>query len=555
MKKKLIWISTLLTSFTLIVFLMLSILFTAKNNRQNNEKVLGDLVLVLRDNYIHDEYEKSAEIVTRMDNRYRVTIINDSGTVVYDTFPELIEENHLDRPEIQHLGEISYRYSKTLGYKMLYKATYLIEEKLYLRVAIPEAKLKAADHIYILEMSIVTLIILGIDIVIITLSSRKLTEPLKKEIYRLNQLTGDQPPLLDDDILSLSKQIEDVSILIDDKMQLINKEKTRLNDLINNLNAGIIVLQGETIELYNVLAAHLFHLKQAELIGKNYCYAILDYQFSLKIQNVMQNHVEESFVYHDNQNTYRIILTPISNQSETLIFIYDITKEMQLNQMKEDFFANASHELKSPLTTILGYLQMIEEGILIEKDDIEDAHLRITKEAKRMNSIISEMLNLASLEVNQNEKNITELSLFETIQDILTSFQRDIEQKGITVEIEKKEDFKVKMNTMDLYHLISNLVSNAIKYNKQNGKIKITIQKPFFLISDTGIGIPYAEQSRIFERFYRVDKAKSKELGGTGLGLAIVKHIVNNYDLTLELESKENEGTTFKIGWKINEDE
>ena len=98
MKKKLIWMSTLLTSFTLIVFLIFSIFFTAKNNRQNNEKVLSDLVLVLRDNYIHDEYEKSAEIVTRIDNRYRVTIINDSGTVVYDTFPELIEENHLDRP-------------------------------------------------------------------------------------------------------------------------------------------------------------------------------------------------------------------------------------------------------------------------------------------------------------------------------------------------------------------------------------------------------------------------------------------------------------------------
>ena len=267
-------------------------------------------------------------------------------------------------------------------------------------MAIPEAKLKAADHVYIFEMSIIAFVILGIDIVIITLSSRKLTEPLKKEIYRLNQLTGDQPPLLDDDILSLSKQIEDVSTLIDDKMQLINKEKTRLNDLINNLNAGIIVLHGEIIELYNVLAANLFHLKKDELIGKNYCYAILDYHFSLKIQNVIQNHVEESFVYHDNQKTYRIILTPISNQNETLIFIYDISKEMQLNQMKEDFFANASHELKSPLTTILGYLQMIEEGILIEKDDIEDAHLRITKEAKRMNSIISEMLNLASLEAN-----------------------------------------------------------------------------------------------------------------------------------------------------------
>ena len=153
MKKKLIWISTLLTSFTLIVFLILSILFTAKNNRQNNEKVLSDLVLVLRDNYIHDEYEKSAEIVTRIDNRYRVTIINDSGTVVYDTFPELIEENHLDRPEIHHLGEISYRYSKTLGYKMLYKATYLIEEKLYLRVAIPEAKLKAVVDLRLIGLN------------------------------------------------------------------------------------------------------------------------------------------------------------------------------------------------------------------------------------------------------------------------------------------------------------------------------------------------------------------------------------------------------------------
>jgi len=101
--------------------------------------------------------------------------------------------------------------------------------------------------------------------------------------------------------------------------------------------------------------------------------------------------------------------------------------------------------------------------------------------------------------------------------------------------------------------LISNLVSNAIKYNQQKGKVKITIQKPFFVISDTGIGIPYSEQSRIFERFYRVDKAKSKELGGTGLGLAIVKHVVNNYDLTIELQSKEKEGTTFKVGWKIIE--
>lgn len=555
MKKKLILISTLITSFTLVVLLMISILFTKKNNQQNNEKVLSDLLIVLRDNYIHDEYEKSAEIITHVDNRYRVTIISNQGKVLYDTFQEYTEENHLNRPEIQNLGKISYRYSTTLGYKMLYKATYLIEEKVYLRLAIPEAKLKRADQIYALEISGAAVIILGVDILLIVMSSKKVLNPLKKEIAHLNQLTGNQPLLLDDDLLSLSKQIEDVSHLIDDKMQLINKEKMRLNDLIRNLNAGIMVLHQDKIELCNRLAANIFHYNEEEILKKNYYEVIFDYQFSIRVQKAIKNHTEDSFIYHNDGCFYRIILTPIASQNETLVFIYDVTKERQLNQMKEDFFANASHELKSPLTTILGYLQMIEEKIITEKEDIEDAFMRITKEAKRMNSIISEMLNLASLETSQNEESREALSIYEVTKDIISSYHMDIEQKDIHLEIELNKDFKVKMKAMDLYHLISNLMSNAIKYNKPQGKIKITIQDSTFMISDTGIGIPLSEQTRVFERFYRVDKAKSKEQGGTGLGLAIVKHIVNNYDIAMELHSKENEGTTFILMWKIKNGE
>lgn len=548
MKKKLIIISSVFTALALAILLIISILFATNNNRLNNEKALSDLLIIAKNNYVSGDYEKTAQMVTSVSSRYRVTIIDHDGTVLFDTHHDLNEENHLARPELVNIGSISYRYSKTLGYKMVYKAAYLTNEAIYIRIAIPEATIRNSDKLYALELSLVALAILVFVIVAITLFSRRLTSPLKKEINRLNELTGNKPLELDDDILSLSRQIGDVSVLLNDKINLIAQEKKRLNDLISNLNAGIIVLQKEKITLCNKIAAQMLEQSPDTICDKNYNYVFLDYNFVKHIEMVLTNQKEDCFIYKKEPSTYRINITPISNADEYLIFIYDITSEISLNQMKEDFFQNASHELKSPLTTILGYLQMIETKIITDPAEIDDALGRISKEAKRMNAIISEMLNLASLEAN-TKKDVTSLSMYEACRDVSNSFSRDIQLKELNFEIINEEDFTVSMNQLDLYHLISNLISNAIKYNKQEGTLKIVIKDHSLAIIDTGIGISEKEKNRIFERFYRVDKAKSKELGGTGLGLAIVKHIVNNYNLKLEVDSKENYGSCFKVIW------
>jgi two-component system phosphate regulon sensor histidine kinase PhoR len=227
------------------------------------------------------------------------------------------------------------------------------------------------------------------------------------------------------------------------------------------------------------------------------------------------------------------------------MFLYDVTDIKRLEKMKLDFFANASHELKSPLTTIIGYQQLIQNGILVEKEEIADATIKTVKEASRMNQIISEMLELAKLESDKKEdKNV--LSISHVTDEILLSYNILLENKNITL-VKDYNDFDVSIASNDLYHLIRNLIDNAVKYNKANGKIKITISDNTFVIEDTGIGISKEDQERIFERFYRVDKARSKENGGTGLGLSIVKHICINNNIKIEVSSALNEGTCFKL--------
>lgn len=549
MKKRLVIISTSLTFLALFLMASFSIIFISKTNRDYNEKILSNLLIVLRNNFDSDDYNKSSEIITKVDARYRVSIISYDGKSLFDSTNEKDEGNYLNRPEIKNIGTISYRYSNTLKIRMMYKATFLVQDKLFLRLAIPESIVKKANTICALSLSGIAFLILSISFVLIYIFSKKLTKPLKAEISKLNALTGDRELILDDDISNLSKQIDDVSQLLDERIQLIDNEKNKLRWIINNLSAGIVVLKNEKVEIINKTALDIFKIKEEDAINKNYLFVFLDFTFSNNIQICLQEKKPIQFTYQKDSQTFEVRLTPNIINQETIIFIYDLTKELAFNKMKEDFFQNASHELKSPLTTIMGNTQMIEEKIIVDQDEIDEALKTINKEAKRMNSIISEMLDLAFLETTKQSKNSKSISIANSFKEILSSFSLDLKAKNIKLNLNIIQDFKVNMDQLDLYHLISNLVSNAIKYNKENGQIDITIDKNYFSILDSGIGIAKEDQERIFERFYRVDKAKSKKMGGTGLGLAIVKHIVSNYDLLLELKSELNKFTFIKVMW------
>ena len=226
----------------------------------------------------------------------------------------------------------------------------------------------------------------------------------------------------------------------------------------------------------------------------------------------------------------------------------EIESIKKLENAKKDFFANASHELKSPLTSILGYAQMIEQGFLETKEEVKEALEKIRQEGKRMNDIISEMLDLSRLESESKSEEYKVLSLQEALEHNINLLLTSANEKNIEIRIEG-ENFSVYLIKEDLDILLKNLLENAIRYNKQNGKVLISLVKEKHLLSiqDTGIGIPEESLSRIFERFYRVDKSRSRKLGGTGLGLSIVKHICTNERIQIHVASKLDEGTTFTL--------
>jgi two-component system phosphate regulon sensor histidine kinase PhoR len=227
--------------------------------------------------------------------------------------------------------------------------------------------------------------------------------------------------------------------------------------------------------------------------------------------------------------------------------MFDVTDSFNSSKMKRDFFANASHELKSPLTSILGYQEMIKDHIITTPEEFDDATEKTIKEAKRMRKIILNMLELSSLE-NENLRPIEQINVAKEISSILASLEIEINEKHIHLH-EAKDTLIIGINSDDFDKLMRNLLENAIKYNKEGGDIfvKVDGQQKLIQIRDTGIGISEEDKTRIFERFYRVDKARSRENGGTGLGLAIVKYICNYYEYTIDVDSVLGQGTSFTL--------
>jgi two-component system phosphate regulon sensor histidine kinase PhoR len=223
----------------------------------------------------------------------------------------------------------------------------------------------------------------------------------------------------------------------------------------------------------------------------------------------------------------------------------DVSDKRKLEATKRDFFANASHELKSPLTSIIGYQELLANGTIVGTEEEQRAYAATLKAARRMKDIIAEMLVLSKLESGL-PKAKTPLDIKALILSILEEKDEAIHQRNIQVKTDL-QDVTLLMEKEDAHNLFANLIGNAISYNKEGGSITLSLTPSTFVISDTGIGIPLDKQSRIYERFYQVDPSRSKEVGGTGLGLSIVKHIVLDYSFDLALVSQVNIGSTFTL--------
>ena len=548
MKRKILWIEIVSTILALLILFVVSSIYVNNQNHKTAEDELNSYSNIACEVFDGDNFDELKTVMTRASKEIRVTVIDTTGEVIIDS--SLIEaDNHLNREELQKLGECVTRYSDSLELNMMYLAK--IDDGYYIRLALPVESLNTFINNYIGFGLITLLVVLSVSIVITSFLYNKTLKPIKNEINKLETVLGHE--LTDDtDFELLSSKINELTLLLDEKVTSLSNEKEKSKYILDNMNQGLILLNSDgRIELINKYSLALFGFEQEYILDKNYMYLFRDINVQEKIKDCINNNQEEQLIFDLDGKKFLLYINNLktswsnATNSHVALLMVDVTLQENMNSLKREFFANASHELKSPLTSIIGYQQLIQQGILTTNEEIQDATLRTIKEAQRMNKLIIEMLDLSRLE-NNVQTILEDINVSKVINDCLLELKPSIENKNIE-DITNLDELNLVTSQSDLYKLIKNIVDNAIVYNNENGKLLIELKKNKLTISDTGVGISKEDLEHIFDRFYRVDKARSKESSGTGLGLSIVKHICLLYGYKISVVSKIGKGTTFTI--------
>lgn len=549
MKKRFIILASLISLISLLLLYLVSVLMIINENKNKAKEEINIYLEVAASYFDGTNFEETSNIMLGYDDRLRLTFIDLDGKVIYDsTLKYSIEnlDNHLNRPEIENPGEVIIRKSENTKDDMMYIST--IDHDIYLRLAFNTSYFTTSTTLYVVVALIAIIIIFSLSLIILYFLSKRMLKPVDKKINELANIADADIIFKADTIDKLPEIIAALKLLINNKISQIKEENIKNDTIIQAIDECLILIKNDIITLVNQKTLNIFKLEEENIIGKNYIYLTRNSLLLDNIYEAIEKRIRKRLTIVIDNKTYDCNIIPF-NSAQILISLKDITEREQIEIIKKDFFANASHELKSPLTSIIGYEQMILNGIIDDKEEIKEASLKILKEANRMNQIIIDMLELSNLEFSKTydlkEENITNL-----LNDVIKSYQTKINNKNIKLNL-NIDNVILNCNKEQLETLFSNLLDNAIKYNKDNGTIDIILTKEYFKIKDSGIGIPKEEQNRVFERFYRVDKAKSKETGGTGLGLAIVKHICEKFGYSVTLESEVDNGTTFIIKFQL----
>ena len=544
MKRKIILIEIISTVITVLVLFAVSCIYINNQNHKTAEDELLTYSNIACELFDGTNFDEVKNVISYSNKEIRITIIDKDGEVIIDsTLSEA--ENHLDREELKRLEEYVTRYSESLKVNMMYYAT--LDDGYYIRFAIPVESLNAFVNNYLVFGVIALLIILSISTIITLLFYNKTLEPIKNEINKLENILGNKLTN-DTDFEQLSTKINELTLLLDEKVSSLSNEKEKTKYILDNMNQGLILLDNDgKVTLINKYALSLFGFELEQILTKKYLYLFRNLEIQKEIENTIYTKNETQTIMDLDGKKYLIYINSLENawSNSIALLMVDITLQENINSLKREFFANASHELKSPLTSIIGYQQLIQQGILTTKEEIQDATLRTIKEAQRMNKLIIEMLDLSRLE-NNVQTVLEKVCVNKLIVDCLGELKPLIEKKNIKV-ITRLEDVTLEASQSDLYKLIKNIIDNSVVYNNQNGQLTIDLSKNKLSISDTGVGILKDDLEHIFERFYRVDKARSRESSGTGLGLSIVKHICILYGYKINVESQIGKGTTFTI--------
>lgn len=484
------------------------------------------------------------KIAAENGSNVRITLVDKDGIVLFDNQAEAKTlENHAMRQEIMEAVAVgageAERFSDTLDKTTYYYAVRLEDGKI-LRLA------RTIDSIYKSVLQMLP-IMGGIVIVVAFLASivaRRVTFNLIKP---LDQVNLDEP--LDnetyDELAPFLTRIAKQKRQLSKNLKKLRGKQEELTIITNNMNEGLVLLNGQQNVLFiNESAAKIFGFSTKEVIGRN----ILTVDRAQEVQDLLQKVSQAGKgegLYEKDGHFYQLSGSSV-NGSGSVILIYDVTEKMTAEKLRREFSANVSHELKTPLQSILGYAEIMKNG-LVKDEDKQRFLERIHAEAGNMIELIQNIMELSRLDENKTLDEFEDVDLLKLAQSVTLRLKHKAQTKGVTLNVSGSSACVCGVQSI-LSEVLYNLVDNSIKYNKDNGKVDVKVQdgseEVTVSVSDTGIGIGAADRERVFERFYRADKSHSKEIGGTGLGLSIVKHGVLFHKGRVELESEPGVGTT-----------
>ncbi|MHC1695016.1 MAG: ATP-binding protein [Eubacteriales bacterium] len=555
--KKNIYSGLLLTGFVSILMtaLLITLVFHSAFRKQVEKDITLNAILISR---FYSSEDGADSIKSIRADGLRLTLITPQGHVLYESDKDTSEmENHADRPEVLQAlrtgSGSATRVSATFGMNTIYYALRLSDGNV-LRVS---SQVSGITAIFISTLPAVVAITASVFVLCLVLSgvlTRKALKPVE-EIASSPEMPEKYERY--EELAPFAKIINQQRREIHGQLEKNEQEKSKIEALIKNMGEGLLLVGVDTnILMINSSAITLMSCAAMDYKGKNILRFTRNESLLSCISTALKkgsSHTEEISI---GNRRLQISASPVFSGRMligALCLIFDVTKSYEMERYRRDFTANVSHELKTPLTSISGYAELISSGIAKE-EDIKGFAGRIKSESDRLLGLIGDIIQLSELDDEHLKLKTESFDLLELCEECVRSLsflagEREVEIRSGGVHSVIKADRAL------IAELIVNLGDNAIRYSNKGCKVDITVRenegRVILSVKDNGIGIPKEHQSRIFERFYRVDKSRSKQTGGTGLGLAIVKHIAEQHGASLKLQSAEGLGTTVEISFNI----
>lgn len=492
-----------------------------------------------------EQLQQTMEYVSpeQMRSTDRITLISPDGTVLYDSVARAdAMENHLSREEVaQALREgtgKSSHYSSTVLKKNLYYALRL-EDGNVLRLSREQSSLGAMllNMAWPIAATVAGLLLLAAGLSVRL--ARQITQPI-------NAISPDDPQDVYPELQPLTQRLRQQRETIRNQMDELSRRMREFSAMTENMSEGFLLIDLRGHVLTENHSASMLLPTDADNIAKcsqrELCQAAQQALTGQRCERLLQQ----------GERTLSVIASPVLESGQVtgaVVLTLDVTEREQREKLRREFSANMSHELKTPLTSISGFAELMSQG-LVPPDKVREFSLDIQKECTRLTNLVEDIIDLSRLEEGGGDMTWEDIDLYTLCDDVLQSLEPVAKRQAVTLRL-AGESLQVRGVYQVLREMIYNLCDNAIKYNRSGGSVTVTVARSAgrasVAVADTGIGIPYEDQSRVFERFYRVDKSHSRAIGGTGLGLSIVKHAAALHGAEIKLQSQPEDGTVITV--------